>query len=129
MDSTVVQEIANQLGMAVDQAGQFITDNLPAFAGMKIVQLEVPLITVWVVFVIALIAAITGFALAHYLYKKGTTYDSDGLVLFVGTIFACIAIIALFIALIMTSCNVPQIIGWQEYPQAMLIDMALKAVG
>ena len=29
MDSTVIEEIAEQLGMAVDQAGQFIAENLP----------------------------------------------------------------------------------------------------
>lgn len=35
MDSTVIEEIAEQLGVAADQAGQFIAENLPDFAVLK----------------------------------------------------------------------------------------------
>lgn len=38
MDDSVIQEIANQLGMAVDQAGQFIQEQLPNFAALQAVK-------------------------------------------------------------------------------------------
>lgn len=34
MDSTVIQEIANQLGIAVDDAGAFIQQYLPQYASL-----------------------------------------------------------------------------------------------
>lgn len=35
MDSTVIEEIAEQLGVGAYQAGQFIAENLPDFAALK----------------------------------------------------------------------------------------------
>lgn len=35
MDPAVIEEIAEQLGMAADQAGQFVAENLPGFAALK----------------------------------------------------------------------------------------------
>lgn len=138
MDSTVIQEIANQLGMAVDQAGQFVTEHLPAFAGLKVIQNVVPLVIVWALFFVLLIAALIALTIAVKARNKDNEdgdkmwsnrdlddYASFWIYAFVGAF----AVVALIIAAITTGCVVPDIIGWSNYPEAMLLDMALKSVG
>lgn len=47
-------------------------------------------------------------------------------------VFAFAGIVAIFIFAVcvgLTAINLPNAIGWQNYSEAMLIDMALKAVG
>lgn len=146
MDATLIQEIANQLGMAVDQAGQFITDNLPQFAGMKVMYATVPLVIVWALFGIITIAALVPLCIAafsrHKAIKKkeedrenesyGGYYRTDWdnyNSFYVFFILGIIAICSLLIAAIATACLAPEIVGWSNYPDAMLIDMAIKAVG
>lgn len=117
MDSTVVQEIANQLGMAVDQAGKFIQEQLPNYAALKIIQLSCPLYILGILAFISLIISIVSYLI---------TRNIDNDVCFIsGAVFVVCFII--FVIVLLNS--LAQIIGWQEYPQAMLIDMALKAVG
>lgn len=135
MDSTVIQEIANQLGMAVDQAGQFITEQLPAFAALKVVQCIVPLVIAWVVFLVLAIVAITAIAMTSKSVKKAEEKHSwrsdyeDYFSFYVFVFAGVLALVALFVATIVSACAIPDIIGWSQYPEAMLIDMALKAVG
>lgn len=135
MDSTVIQEIANQLGMAADQAGMFITEQLPNYAALKMMQSLVPLVIIWTLFAIAAIASLIALAVCYKARKKAINGESDNtdwnyFDSFI--VFAFIGAIALFIAFIgvcVTGFTVPEIIGWSNYPEAMLIDMALKAVG
>lgn len=149
MDSTVIQEIANQLGMAVDQAGKFVTEQLPAFAAIKVIQNVVPLVIVWALFavfaVVALIALALCYKSASKEMKRAATdkendnfrsrydYDTDLWDSFMPfCVFSAAGIVALIVALIgifITACCAPGIYGWSNYPEAMLIDMALKAVG
>lgn len=118
MDSTVIQEIANQLGMAVDQAGQFITDQYPMFVEMKLWQLTAPLLILALVMVASIICALISYKTAYIPSENGFHCCSWTLAAF------CL------VALIICSCiSLPDIIGWSQYPEAMLIDMALKAVG
>lgn len=142
MDSTVIQEIANQLGMAVDQAGQFVTEQLPGIAALKMWQTSIPLFVIGVAFLIALIPTIVSIAIAAKQRKsdiKGKAerryssfYSEDWLdyPAFWFFIFAAIVTVCIFVGLLCAvAICVPQIIGWSNYPEAMLIDMALKAVG
>lgn len=118
MDSTVIQEIANQLGMAADQAGQFITEQLPVFAEMKLWQLTTTLLILLFVFAASVICALISYKTAHIPSESGFHCCSWTLAAFSLT------------ALIICTCiSLPDIIGWSQYPEAMLIDMALKAVG
>lgn len=140
MDSTVIEEIAKQLGMAVDQAGAFIADNLPAYAGMKAVQAAVPLAIAWGLFLLCVVIALVSLCLAANERKKcmaeddqprwHEVHDWDN---YTGTAIALVAVITgvflLVIAVLVTAVCAPDLIGWQQYPEAMLIDMALKAVG
>ena len=47
----------------------------------------------------------------------------------VASIAASVGAVFLVIAVFVTAACVPELVGWQQYPEAMLIDMALKAVG
>lgn len=133
MDSTLIEEIAKQLGMAVDQAGQFIAENLPAFAWLKVMQATVPLVISWSLVVLCAIVALVALAVIARLRKKGVSRrynnwsDYD-----VWWVFVCAMVagaFALIVAVFLTGFLIPELIGWQQYPEAMLIDMALKAVG
>lgn len=140
MDSTVIEEIAKQLGMAVDQAGAFIADNLPAYAGMKAVQAAVPLAIAWGLFLLCVVIALVSLCLAANERRKCMAEDDQprwhevhDWENYMGTAIALVAVITgaflLVIAVLVTAVCAPDLIGWQQYPEAMLIDMALKAVG
>lgn len=140
MDSTVIEEIAKQLGMAADQAGQFIAANLPNFAAMKTVQCTVSLVVSWsiVILCVAVAAASLGLTARERRKRMASEKPSwlrdpsdweDYLGFWVAIFAAVSGAVALIIAAIMTCCIVPDLIGWQSYPEAMLIDMAIKAVG
>lgn len=116
MDSSVIEEIAKQLGMAVDQAGQFITEHLPEFAALKIVQATAPL---WVLGIIAIIS-LAGFVVSFAVVRD---IDNPCAFLFLATFLASSFAFVLWLIL-----SLAAIIGWSNYPEAMLIDMALKAV-
>lgn len=142
MMDTVIQEIANQLGMAVDQAGQFIAEQLPNYAALKVTQEITVLAILWIVTIILMTVAFTCLHLtikhrrsdrsgesehryADYYMMNYEDYDTFWVFCIVGVIAA----ILLIPTLISTGINLPNIIGWMNYPEAMLIDMAIKAVG
>lgn len=140
MDATVIEEISDQLGMAADQAGQFITEHLPDFAALKAMQATAPLVIVWSLVALCFAVAAVSILLAAHERRKcmddddqprwHSTHDWEN---YHGTWVALVAAIAgasaLFAAVFLTGFRVPELIGWQQYPEAMLIDMALKAVG
>lgn len=142
MDSTIIQEIANQLGIAVDQAGQFIVDYLPQYAAMKTVK---PILFIAITAII-LIASFIVFAIynrkakvdlterkkafeecENHIWSRYPSFEDSfyGNVAIVSFCALCVAFLVLIIGLFIA---VPSIIGWSNYPEAMLIDMALKAV-
>lgn len=134
MDSTVIEEIAKQLGMAADQAGQFIAENLPAFAGMRAMQATVPMAVSWGLVGLCLVVALAALAVIAVMRKKGIRgcYGTDwsdysAFCVFVGALLA--AVFVAMVAILATGFCLPELIGWQSYPEAMLIDMAIKAVG
>lgn len=148
MDSTVIQEIANQLGMAVDKTGEFIQGHLPEFAALKTLQSSVPLIIGWSLFAISLSISLIALASVTSKVRKevkrklkdieeqnyGGRYeyndspdDYTGFKVF--AIFGVIAVFAFCTDLLISGICIPDIIGWSNYPEAMLLDMAIKAVG
>lgn len=139
---TVIQEIANQLGMAVDQTGQFITEQLPNYAALKVTQEIIMPAILWIVTIILMAVAFTFLHItvkhrrsdrsdeSEYRYANYYTMDySDYDTFWIFCIVGVIAVILLIPTLIYTGINLPNIIGWMNYPEAMLIDMAIKAVG
>lgn len=140
MDSTVIEEIAEQLGMAADQAGRFVAENLPDFAALKATRCAVPLVAfLSLVVILILVAIASGILLAKAKAKERLEYESghiknlnewDSYISFwilVGAL-GILGIAILFSFLFVPSC-ITGLIGWQQYPEAMLIDMTLKAIG
>lgn len=134
MDSTVIEEIAKQLGMAVDQAGQFIASNLPAYAMLKATQSITTIAAAWSIVLVCAIITLVSFLCLKRVRSKGIKGDygfawsgySQGFVMaLAGTICA----VSLLIVIPITAINVADIIGWQQYPEAMLINMAISHVG
>ena len=144
MDGTIIQEIADQFGMAVDQAGQFITTYLPDYAALKCMQCTVPIAILSVVTLLMVIASLISLAVflkaygqekgkvaenSHVRWMRGKPLVDDFGSFWVFSITGCVAVV-LLIALAITIGNlVPHVIGWQSYPEAMLIDQAVKAIG
>lgn len=140
---TVIQEVANQLGIAVNQAGQFIAEYLPAYASLQIMKGSIVLATIWMGACVLLALAITFFAITFRQRKSDLmgvsekryslssfTCDFDDYSLFWAFLFCLVVFIILLVFAAAETCiMLPNIIGWQNYPEAMLIDMALKAVG
>ena len=133
MDGTVIRDIADQLGMAADQAGQFIQEYLPQYASMK-VALGISNIALALFFV-----AMFSIALAvawrmrctrvRELKELGESWlftDSYDCAIVVIVVLLGIAAIAFVFTLL---ANVPDIVAWSTFPEAKLIDLALKAVG
>lgn len=114
MDSTVIEEIAKQLGMAVDQTGMFITEQLPQYAALKAMQCGSLIVGC------ALILLLSGIMLFVSI-KRGWSEDIVWIFGLVTLFFAVFFVGALL--LFGTS-----LMGWVNYPEAMLIDMAMKAV-
>lgn len=134
MDSTVIEEIAKQLGMAVDQAGQFIASNLPAYAMLKATQSITTIAAAWSIVLVCAIITVVSFLCLKRVRSKGVkgyygvNWDDypQGLVM---AIAGTLGSVVLLIAIPLTAINVADIIGWQQYPEAMLINMAISHVG
>lgn len=132
MDKTVIQEIANQLGIGADRAGDFITTYLPQYAALRTWQEVFSVAFAWflaALLAIALAAVVKAKARAKakagddWRYSDKESYDT--------AIFAiaCIASGFLVFAIINTAITVPNIIGWSTFPEAQLISEATRALG
>ena len=118
MDSSVIQEIASQLGMAVDDAGAFIQQCLPQYAGLQIFYN-----VMWTILWIALIIVTVVVARKIFVHQQ---HDMDGE--FCMTIIVCSTVlVAMFVMQLV--CNIGDAIGWAVFPEASLIDMVFDCVG
>lgn len=128
MDSTVIQEIANQLGIAADDAGELIQQYLPQYANLQIFY------NVMGVIIGAVIIAITVvIGRKVFIHKRDSigkmscveriTHGCDCTV----TIVASAIIVAIFMIAIVF--DIRNIIGWAVFPEASLIDMVLHSIG
>lgn len=145
MDSSVIQEIADQLGLAADAAGSFIQEHIPEFAAMKAMQTIIPLIVIWALLgigiIVTLVAAIV-FARQrkvdmdrkdqgkHPRYSRNcASMDCEDYPSFTVFVFAGIVSAALLVISVIATVNtMGDFIGWLQYPDAMAIQLALDAV-
>lgn len=124
MNETVIQEIANQLGIAVDQAGMFIQTYLPQYALLCAAKTFVTL----GLMLICLIALIIVCKKLYSLLRKDDycEFNEEIIVLFIcltglTVLLGLVFILGCFIAL-------PEAISWLIFPEGQLIDMALNAI-
>ena len=129
MDKTVIEEIAKQLGMAVDSTGQFIQEILPQYAGMKAVSNAT-----WAIAFLVIMAVLVVFALKSLKayreidreeYRSIWGYERDKEDYFWKTA------VPLFVAtlLLLFACDgIIQALSWTLFPDAKLLDMAIEAI-
>lgn len=118
MDSSVIQEIANQLGMAVDDAGAFIQQYLPQYASLQTLY-NVMYIILWIMLIAITVVA----ARKIFVHQQ---HDMDGefctMTIVVSTIFIVFFIYSLI-------CAIGNAVGWAMFPEASLIDTVFDCVG
>lgn len=133
MEPKVIEEIAEQLGMAVGEAAKFIEDILPQYAGLQVVDNIVPA----VISLAACVACV--FAIkknAEVIKKAKEKYKSNEIRWYSDYCSATgfpwavvwIAAFVLLVAVFVFSCSAGDAIGWALFPDAKLLDMAVKAV-
>lgn len=128
MDATVIEEIANQLGMAVDQAGAFVTNILPQYAGLQMLQNIIGLSVATIVIIACIVVFVAYYKYVNKRAENDTRYeewerrsDINRCALVCGLI-GIFAIAGIFIFLY-------HALGWHFFPEAMLLDMALTKIG
>lgn len=114
MDTSTVQEIANQLGIGVDQILQY----LPAYAETQILGNWISIISCLVILIFFMITGIVSFKLYNR-YK-----DERGFISLKTDIFNAICIVSflssavtLIVLLILLSVSIPNIISWNVAPE------------
>lgn len=117
MGSTVIQEIANQLGIAVDDVNVLIQQYLPQYAKLQIIYNVISAI-MWSVFIIVTVI----MAYKMFIHQQHDHCGDYGTI----TIVVSTIIIAFFI--INLVCNVGNTIGWATFPEASLIDTVFDCV-
>lgn len=127
MDANTVQEIANQLGIGVDQILQY----LPAYAQAQIMGWIIPIVAGIVFFIISLIVFIksyTSWNKYNDLYMKELEKDLESMYkkktnfyLIMCFIFGGIGVIILSGLLLAIPSSIEPLIGWSTSPELMLL--------
>ena len=122
MNEKVIEKIADELGIAVGTAGDFIADMLPQYAALQIMN-TIPCV---IILLLVCIAAIVAIVICVSRLKKeddNWEYRVDYLMSSIG-----VAIVLVFCILLLSTI-ITEIAGWYMFPEAMLLDMAMEAVG
>lgn len=133
MNETVIQEIANQLGMAVDQAGAFIQTYLPQYAMLKAVNIGVPVLVFGIVLVVIAVIVYRCFKSYRADYAErghtgrctfGDYVDNSELMFILLALYTgCLVVYIFSLATI-----IPEMIGWVVFPEAQLISDCMNAI-
>lgn len=138
MDSSVITEIASQLGMAVESTGQFIEEILPQYATMKIIEGCFALAATLIVLVVALafvVKAIRSEARHKAEYEKDkelrkdsfwgvghySWYEANFTCALCGSLVSVASFITIAISMTAT-------VQWAVTPQAKFFAMVLEKV-
>ena len=129
MDETVIKAIGEQLGLATDNAAQFIQTYLPQYANLKVMLDITACIISGVVFLMFLIA----FLIVFKIYSKRekdpdiTNWDNEGWET-ATFIIGGLTVIAFIAFTIICFAKIPDAIAWSQFPEAQLINEAIKAI-
>ena len=128
METKVIEEIAEQLGMAVSEAAKFIESILPQYAGLQAMENGVIAVFALAVFSVCAVVVLKSIAAIAELKKQKLSYyeySDKSYHFFIALIVACpIGFIALVFAIVVGV----DALGWALFPDAKLLDMAVKAV-
>lgn len=111
MDTSTIYAIANELGIAIDSAQQFIEYILPQMASYEVTTCIISLVISSIFVLIPLPVIIIGFK--H-------EWNEDGLfgLILVEVFIFIVWIVLLFILL-------PKLIGWLNWPEVMLLNKVI----
>lgn len=121
MNEKVIEEIANQLGIAVDQASQFLVQIIPRYAGLQVLDYGIWAVATLILVVVAAVVVKIGFEKyeeCDYSYEEEMWFWIIGISLVVGA-FATAGFLYFE----------QQVAGWLLFPDAKVMEMVLSAVG
>lgn len=127
MNEKVIEEIANQLGIAVDQASQFLVQIIPQYAELQMLNYGILAVAALIFVIIAVVVAKIGFK--EYRECAG----SDDIWHCINdTTWFWVTLTSLTIGAVATAAFLyftQQVAGWLLFPDAKVVEMALKAIG
>lgn len=123
MNEKVIEEIANQLGIAVDQASQLLAQSIPQYAGLQALNYGTWTTAMLIVVVIAAVVAKIGFKM----YKEIKGRDCCDCELWFWVIVASLVVEAF--ATVAFLCFAQQVAGWLLLPDAKVMETVLNAIG
>lgn len=127
MNEKVIEEIANQLGIAVDQASQFLAQIIPQYAELQVLNYGIWTVAALILVIIAVVVAKIGFK------KYKECAGSDDIWHCVDDIaWFWVTLISLTIGAIATAAFLyftQQVAGWLLFPDAKVMEMVLSAIG
>lgn len=127
MNEKVIEEIANQLGIAVDQASQFLVQIIPQYAELQMLNYGILAVAALILVIIAVVVAKIGFK--EYRECAG----SDDIWHCINdTTWFWVTLTSLTIGAVATAAFLyftQQVAGWLLFPDTKVVEMALKAIG
>lgn len=127
MNEKVIEEIANQLGIAVDRASQFLVQIIPQYAELQMLNYGILAVAALIFVIIAVVVAKIGFK--EYRECAG----SDDIWHCINdTTWFWVTLTSLTIGAVATAAFLyftQQVAGWLLFPDAKVVEMALKAIG
>ena len=128
MEPKVIEEIAEQLGMAVSEASKFVEGILPQYAGLQAMENGVLAVFALVVFAACAAVALKSVkAIADLKKQKLGYYEYSDKADPLWTAFAIACPIG-FAAMIFAVVSGIEAIDWALFPDAKLVEMAIEAV-
>lgn len=127
MNEKVIEEIANQLGIAVDQASQFLVQIIPQYAELQMLNYGILAVVALILVIIAVVVAKIGFKE----YRECASSD-DIWHCINDTTWFWVTLTSLTIGAVATAAFLyftQQVAGWLLFPDAKVVEMALKAIG
>ena len=127
MNEKVIEEIANQLGIAVDQASQFLVQIIPQYAELQMLNYGILAVAALIFVIIAVVVAKIGFKE----YRECAGSD-DIWHCIDDTTWFWVTLTSLTIGAVATAAFLyftQQVAGWLLFPDAKVVEMALKAIG
>lgn len=130
MDEKVIQVIADELGMAVESAAQFMADILPQYATLKVIELSISTVFFGLLLIICLVAI--AILTRKFIKKELFVYKySNGEIERQTTDFGLTIVVIGIVALTclgFLSLPLVDLIGWALAPEAKFFDMVLGKV-
>lgn len=121
MNEKVIEEIANQLGIAVDQASQVLVQIIPQYAGLQVLNYGIWTVATLILVVVAAVVVKIGFKKYE---ECDCSYEEEMWLWIIG--------ISLLVGAIATAAFLyfaQQSAGWLLFPDAKIMEMVLSAIG